>query len=362
MNIIFDFIILLLFFIIIPVILGLPWQKVIGTREVMSTICGCYSLGSFIQQALFQVIAFSCAICRISFTKLAWYYTIELLIVCIISWMVAIKIKVVSIGRLCIMSEITKKIKSLTIYEWIYLTAFIGLFIMQIILAIRTSTTYMSVDDAWYVTWGADALEMDRQYIVDDVTGVASLLNIHRAMQSSIVYPAYLAKLTGLNITIIEHTIQSVFCVILAYCVYVYMADDLFEERENQYIFLLLISLLYVFGYYSNYSTTFRLLGPNWQGKAILAVSLTPWVFTFVRKLIDREYEFKSGMLLVILSIAATAYSLIGIGTFVAITYIPFLLSMLGKKRQVKHIIYLIMVSVFPIIYSGIYIFYRFMV
>ena len=55
--------------------------------------------------------------------------------------------------------------------------------------------------------------------------------------------------------------------ILIAYATYVLLAKRLFRQRDNRLIFMVLIEVLYIYGFYSNYSATFRLLGAPWKGK-----------------------------------------------------------------------------------------------
>ena len=133
------------------------------------------------------------------------------------------------------------------------------------------------------------------------------------------------------------------------------MAEDLFPTRENRYIFLLLLSFLYLFGYYSHYSATFRLLGPNTQGKAIATTVLSPLLLVLMKKKMSESYDWKVGLLLLLLSHAATGLSLWGMGMAVIVVVLSVVLSMFRRKRVWKHLLYIVWVGFFPAVYLALY-------
>ena len=143
--------------------------------------------------------------------------------------------------------------------------------------------TYMTYDDAGYTAFSSDVLATDFMFITDPITGFFTQISF-RVIQTSLLFPAYITRMTGMPVTLVERTFSYVVNLLVAYGCYVYLAEDLYPKRENRFIFLIILSTVYIFGYHSHYSMTFRLLGPNSQGKAILAVTLVPMLFVLMAK------------------------------------------------------------------------------
>ena len=163
-------------------------------------------------------------------------------------------------------------------------------------------------------------------------------------------------------VTMVERTFSYTLNLLLAYSCYNYMAEDLYEKRKNRIIFLIFVSLLYLFGYHSHYSMTFRLLGPNSQGKAVLAVIFVPLLFVLFRKMLDYPYDRKFGVLLLFLSDAACSLSLMGVGYMVCITGGMVILSLFRKQRQWKWLLYILWGCSIPCIYACIYLLMKYYV
>ena len=335
-----------LILIIAPLLIGLPWG---GHLRHTAAV---FPIGFFLELVLFQLIAFPAGYFGISFRLTCYVFAALLVALSLISLIYCIRHRVSSFMK----PKMPEK------WEWVYLILFLGLLAVQIVLAVRMDLTEMSYDDNWYVTWANDTVNMDRMFVISDATGLASRFNVHRAMQTTLVFPSMLTVLSKVPVVTVEHTVLQVFCIILAYSVYAYMAGVLFERRDHQLIFLVVMAMLYIAGYYSHYSTTFRLLGPNYQGKAVLAVSLTPLVFTLLFQKLDEPYDRTLSFLLVLLSIAATACSLIGTVTIIVNVGIPVVLSLFGRQRSWKRLRYLFWTGIMPAFYAGIYLLYRFSV
>ena len=341
---------------ITPYILGFPFRRIFEAKNRLLQFGICYVAGYFIRLAIFHVICFPMVLFQCNFTLAARIFAVVLLTISSLI-IVLNKKEIITGGDLgkakC---GIKTWIKSHTRYEFIYLMAFLAVFAFQLYQVVRMDITYMGYDDATYATYGSDALETDTMFLVDEMTGVSSILYDRKAFMTALIYNAWITRMTGIPITMVERTVQPFYILLLAYTVYAYMAEDLIKKRENRYIFLLLLSLLYLFGYYSHYSATFRLLGPSAQGKAIATTILTPFVFVLLRKKLASEYDWKFGLFLLILSNAATGLSLWGMGMFVATTTLLTILMMFTKERRWRNTLYLLWANVFPVIYLVIYI------
>lgn len=249
-----------------------------------------------------------------------------------------------------------KRVKmNLTSFEIIYCVTFIGLLLFQVYMVIVMDPTTMTYDDAGYTAFSSDALATDYMFITNPITGMFTQLGF-RAIQSSLLFPAYITRMTGMPVTMVERTFSYALNLLLAYGCYIYMAEDLYKKRENRYIFLILLSVIYIFGYHSHYSMTFRLLGPNSQGKAILAVTMVPLLFVLLRKWLNRPYRWQCGLFLLLLGDAACALSLMGMAYVPAIVVLLSLLSLFREKRRWKHLLYALWASVMPCAYLGVYI------
>ncbi|MBR3124316.1 MAG: hypothetical protein IKF42_02635, partial [Mogibacterium sp.] len=220
--------------------------------------------------------------------------------------------------------------------------------------------TWMSADDNSYVVWANDAVFTDKMFLINEATGVAGRFNVHRAMQASLMFLASLSVLSGIPVVTVEHCILQVFYLLLAYTVYYYMAEVLFEAYEKRWIFLIFVSLLYVYGYYAPFNTSFRLLMPNYQGKAVLAVSLTPLMFSIMAEVLKAEFDWKIGVLLAMLSVASVSLTLIGAVAIVVFVGFPVIMSSIQRGRSWKNLLYIPMVSFIPALYLTVFLYSRF--
>ena len=309
-----------------------------------------YGIGYFVELAVFHVVAFIGTIAYTPFHMIILIYNILLLILSFFSGLYSYKKQLYSNNKFL------KTHEKESWFTWLLILVVVITISIQVIRGFTYDISYMSYDDAEYTTYAEDALESNLVGLIDPYTGEGIKANYKRIVQSSLVFPAYISGLSGIPVTTVEHTIQYIQFVLLAYSIYYYMASELFANIESRLLFITIISVFYMFGYHSHYSLTFRLLGPNYQGKAVLAVSLTPLVFVILTKKLSEPFQWKVGFLLVLFSLAAVSLTLWGVGTMLVIIPIPVILSLFRKERQGKHLLYIFFGTVIPLGYLGYYV------
>lgn len=328
--------------------MGLPWVRIGEAKGIVTRVCFAYVAGYFIRLTLFHFIALPMTILGMHFSTMSNVFTVALVVACGLS---------VWFGREVLRVKKHKKL-NLTVYEKIYSVFCIGLIVFQLYMCIVMDPTYMTYDDAAYTVYSSDALATDYMFITNTQTGLFEPLG-YRVIQNSLLFPAFITRLTGMPITVVERTFGYALNLLLAYSCYIYMAEDLYQSRENRLIFVIIISVIYIFGYHSHYSMTFRLLGPNSQGKAILAVTGVPMITVLLRKSMNSAYNWRIGCLLLLLSIAACALSLMGIIYMIILIPSLLLLSLFNKKWQWKKTIYIAWGCSIPCIYGIVYYIYK---
>lgn len=333
----------ILLILISPLLIGLPWAGIGGVRGITTRICFAYVAGYFLRLTLFHAVALPMTVLGTHFSTMSDLFTGLLLVACAVSAL---------LGRDALKTR--RKKRRLTAYDVIYGSVCVGLILFQVYMAIVMDPTTMTYDDAVYTVYSSDALVTNYMFTQNAQTGYFSRISF-RIIQSSLLFPAYIARMTGMPVTAVERTFSYALNILLAYGCYTYMAEDLYKRVDNRLIFLILVSAIYIFGYHSHYSMAFRLLGPNSQGKAILAVTLVPLLFVLLRKWLERSYDWRSGLFLFLLSDAACALSLMGVGYVIAIVALIVILSLLRKQRQWKHLLYILWAAAMPCIYAGIF-------
>ena len=331
----------------VPLILGLPWVKVVNPKHKYTFA---YSSGFFIALALFQVVSFPVIMSLGQFSIIVIVYSFALAFSCGFSLWYS--------WKNCLAEKLI--VQKLHWTEWIYLVGFLFILGVQIVRAFTYDITYMSYDDATYTVYASDAYKGNGILNINAYTGVGTTLIAKYTLASWNVYPAYYASISGVSVATIAHTAQYVQLIILAYASCWFMAGEVMKDRDNQLIFMVIIALFYWFGYHSHYSLTFRLLGPNYQGKAVLAVSLTPLILTVLMIKMEDAYSIKTGIYLFVLSVAGVALTLWATGTILVIVIGPLFLSLFRRDRKWKQLFYVLWSCIIPVLALGFFLVNKF--
>lgn len=340
---------LAVFLFVAPVLLGAPWTMLLPRKDSYR-LYACFPIGVFVQLAIFQLLEVPVAFLHLQFTLLCWMFAAIDIAACILS-------VIFFIGKEKLFAF---KLPGLNGWEAFYLIFFLVMLGWQLYNGFIRDTTVWSYDDATYVTYAADTIRSNSIQTVNPSTGIARAFNVQRAMQGWLCYPAFLSLISSVPVTAMERTVLETYDIFLAYAVYAYMASVLFYRKDNRLIFLILLSFLHIFGMYSHYSVTFRLLGPNYQGKAILAVSFFPLLFVLLIQTLKRAYDRRTGCLLLLFSAAATSLTLFGAVTMVLNTSLITGLSVIGRRRSWEHLKYILWSGLLPALYCGMYFLYRY--
>lgn len=349
-------IILILILIIIPILLGLPWA--IKSTDTNKLLLFLYSLvmGFFEMLAIFQIVFFPAAVLDITLRYASIIYSLVLLTTVILS-LVYIKKGIVTYRNVfrCKSDHLEK-------YELLYIGLFLFLLLVQIYYAVFYSRTYMADDG--YVAFSTAALATNYINLTHPYTGAYQIHNyywLYRVIQTFNYFPAFLSLASGIHPAIISHTVFYAIIVFLAYSAYYIIACSLFQTTETRFMFLCIVATIYIFGYHSHYSLTFRLLGPNNEGKAVLAVVLAPFIMTIMQRTITDGYQTFYGLQFLILSIAACSLTMGGIYTAAALLGATILFSAV-KNRTLKPCLYLLWGGTVPCLFAGIYLLDRFII
>lgn len=342
---------------VIPYIIGSAWLKAYPYCEKMEKLLFSFSMGFFSMLALWELIALPGAYLQASLRLLCGIFSV--LILAIAGMSAVPKQKGGKYLRKTVISSGSKR-KKHSVYTYLYLAAFLFLLGVQLYCAIFYSRTYMADDG--YVAFSAKAVSSDRIYAIDFHTGTAITPYtadwVQRVLQGINFFPAYLSIISGIRASVIGHTVMYAYVILLAYSGLYLVSADLFKKHENRYLFLMLTALLFIYGYHSHYSLTFRLLGPNDEGKAILAVALTPLVLSLLRRSYDQGPSIWKLFAFLMLSAAGMACTLGGAYTFVALIVPATLIASL-VYRNWKLLVYIPAGLLIPGVFSVVYLLAR---
>lgn len=240
----------------------------------------------------------------------------------------------------------------------VYTIMFLILLLLQLYMAFGYEINQWSYDDFDYVVNSKDSIETDTLSYVNNIDGTMPNVAEKRAVASWGTYVAMLSVTSGFEVTTVYHTVLPVFLLLIAYANYYFMASALLHNIDDRVIFMIVLSVANIFGLYSHYSVTFRLLGAIWQGKAVLSVIAIPFFLVYLLKLYKRE--IKTIYMLPIAAVSLGASSLTSLSEMLLPAFVIMIwIVMCIYKRRIYGIRYLLASLVGPAYVGLFYIFIR---
>ena len=202
-----------------------------------------------------------------------------------------------------------------------------------------------NLDDAYYVAVATTAIETDTMYRFSPYTGRAvEGFNLRYCLSPFSMLQAFFSECMNVHPSVLAHTILAPVLVILAYLVYVSMgkllfasgkaeADTAAEKEKMTGLFILFLSVIHVTSYYCIRNQGSVLLVRIWQGKAVLASVLLPFLFYHCCRMAYRPKEKGNLLILVISTFSCCLVSSMGIALPVVMLGIFALLFGLLKKN-----------------------------
>ena len=300
MSMMYSVIMTILFFGVLPYVVGYLWNGVANETGFIFR----YLSGFFTILALFQLLSPTMIFFDVPTHVQFMVYTMVLALVFV---------GILLYTRKTIASTIGKafRLPKAKVTEVIYVAVFLVLLGIQVYYAIFYDIGDWRSDDYMYVTFSNAAIYDDGFFKTRPVFGSAlpalDVGYLRYALCGIYGFYTYATMLTGIGVAAIEHTICCVLFLLMAYGAFYQLSKYLFardEERENRVVFLIFTALLFLFGMYSHYSLSFRLLGVIWQGKGFLAVVLLPFLIAVYPRLLEGKPDKKDLAYLFMISIA----------------------------------------------------------
>ena len=212
-----------------------------------------------------------------------------------------------------------------------------------------TITNKWNADDAFYITLSMSNIDSNNIYMEEPSVGKSDGIMHLSAVEQIPSYElqvAIISKAFSISPTIVCHTLLPTIVILIAYISYYYFAKRFFNSKYSK-IFIMLLSIIFMFTAFSTKYRTGCLLLKSWQGKAIfLNVVLTTIIATLIK--MDKKTIRKEDVLLLFFanlsSIALTSTSIY----LLPFVYLPFGIFKLCERKW-KDILKLI-ISFIPVI------------
>ncbi|MBR3614686.1 MAG: hypothetical protein IKL55_05870 [Clostridia bacterium] len=171
-------------------------------------------------------------------------------------------------------------------------------------------------DDSFYVGTATTAVQTNSLFKYSAATGEDDLENkLSRYRLGPFpIYSAVVSKLVDIHPAIISHVVLPAIFVPIVYMIYGLIGNELFKKDKKQVlIFVMLMSVINIWGNYSVRNNFSFFLLRIWQGKAVLANIILPAIILLFMKAENNDYSFKYCLLLFITILAGTFTTTMGI-------------------------------------------------
>ena len=319
-------VLILLWLVIIPCLIGLYIIKF--AKNDNKNILLAYIVGILIEFLVFEILAIPYTFLKFSFTALrvSWVVLILVLLVCsiIFNRNNFKEIKKDNIDKL------RKMPKLLTII-------FIGLIFFQCYMGF--AYMYEDYDDSNFVAKATIARDTDTLFVYNDIGEKYESFPTRHVFSPFPFFTATVGEVVGIHPAIVSHTVFSVISIIVANAVYYLIGMSLFKnDRKKVLMFMIILSVLYIFGKYTRYSIFVRLLGRPWQGKSLLANIILPFISYLFLEYIGEEKDNYYWILLFITLWAADLLSSMSI-FLPLISSVVLVLLYTIKYKNIKYIL-----------------------
>ncbi len=275
---------LILLLIAAPAIIGVLFNFIlpVDKRKPGKT----FMLGFLVYLASFELVAIPCmvSITYNAFDYCVKYFNIMLGImlvlgICRIVYALCIKKDM----SLILVTDI-EAVKSSSKETRFYMVVVAALILFQMVMAVVMAS--FDGDDAYYVVESLLAQQADVMNTILPYTGNSTSLDIRHALAVITMWIAYVAKMSGIHATIVSHSVIPLLFIPLVYLVYLEIGKIIFKDRKDFVpIFMIIVSVLMIFGNVSMYTPATFFLMRTWQGKAMVSNLVFPfilWIFLWM--------------------------------------------------------------------------------
>lgn len=277
-----------------------------------------YITGHLVMWALFEIIAVPSILIKINFMILVYIWS-GIITICICGTLIYIyRTKQFK------QNSFDFRIQSINKFSLLLLIILIALILYQCYYYIFYM--HLDADDSRFIVNAVEAYNNNSMLRINPMTGEVVNTWIGELSKDVVspwmLYIALLSKICNISPTIFAHTILPSFLIVIAYESYWLLAKRLFrnENIESSYIFCIIICLLNIFFNASVYTESTFLLTRVWQGKAVVAGVLIPFLFYNLYSLHQHSSGIGKYIVLILTNISLCLMSGIGIIASIVIT------------------------------------------
>lgn len=248
---------------------SVPPRRFPGAGRPPVSVCpaAIYIAGLILELAVFQIIAVPIIILKPwGFSQLVTLYSVLLVLLSAAGLLFGLPVLRGLLADIRAVLSIRRRPSAETCIYWLLAA---GLVLFQMYMAFTHA--FFDGDDSYYVAQSVIAEQSDVLYRILPYTGLSTLLDWRHALASLPIWEAYLARVTGIHPAIIAHSIIPLVFIPVTYLLYFRIGMRLFrgDSRKNA-VFMILVSILQIWGNTSIYTNATFFLMRTWQGKSVL--------------------------------------------------------------------------------------------
>lgn len=296
LELILEFLQLLLWFIIVPFAIG--WIPCAFIERKTRSFPMLMTAGYLTMFAVFEVLVVPMVLAEAKFTTAVKWASIVMILTAAVGVGFAVKAAIEQKKLLPAILEVfglrlpEEKPKIQTVLMWVLFLVLVSFQLYQ-----AFNLAVFDGDDAYYVAQSVTAVNRDSMYGYIPYNGFGTELDIRHAMAVLPLWIAFVAKQSGIHATILSHIIIPFVFVPLTYLSYYLVAKRLVPEKKQLVpAFLTIIGMLQIFGNVSIYTKETFFVMRTWQGKSLfanfvltMAIALILWLFSEVKEEMEKE-------------------------------------------------------------------------
>lgn len=343
---IISFILLIVLLLIIPTIIGVSIIKY--DKKNNENILFAFIIGILIEFMVFEIIAIPFCLFRFSFISLRNTWILSILIITTIS---------IFYDKKILKEIIYKNIKKIKKFPKLLTISFLILLLFQVYMSFFYM--YEDYDDSNFVAKATIARDTNTLFVYDDLGQKYNEFPTRHVFSPFPYFTATIGDIVGVHPAIVAHTIFPVYFLIVGYIVFYLIGLSLFNNDKNKTIvFMIILSILYIFGKYSRYAIFVRLLGRAWQGKSLLANIILPFIMYIFLEYVGEENDRFYWILLFITLWAGDLLS--SMALFLPVIACSILVILYAiKDRKINYILKFILCCLPNLVYGIIFLFIK---
>lgn len=266
--------IILLWMVLVPFGIGLIFTAFLSDKR--NLLLKSYLFGLIVYLGLFQVIIITNMLTVNNFFQVCTIFSYVSVALALLGTIIA-GVRKLWKREACAVTEKQCSDRRQMLENSILWIVFGVILVFQMIQTVRL--TYPDGDDAYYVGVATYGVNVPQMYSRVPYTGEYTEFDTRHCLAPFPYVISFLSRMSKISASTIAHSILPVLFILLAYGIYYLIAKEVCKEKREVSLFMLLISLLLLFGNYSVYSMETFLMTRIRQGKASLGSFALPLGF-----------------------------------------------------------------------------------